>query len=142
MTIGPVSYTVIAFPGNDFDGSIVPEIQKLVVGDVIRILDLVFVLKDVNGDTLSLEVDQMEELARAGGMDGEVGGLVNSEDIDYVAASLPAGNSALVLVWEDVWASPLVDAMRNSGGVLVEGARIPHDLIEGALDRLARAEQS
>jgi hypothetical protein len=142
MTVGPVSYTVIAFPGNDFNGSILPELEKLVVNDVVRILDLVFVLKEDNGDTVSLEIDQMDELARLGGIDGEVGGLVNSEDIDYVAASLAAGNSALVLVWEDLWATPLVDAMRESGGVLVEGARIPHDLIESALDRLAQAEQS
>jgi len=28
---------------------------------------------------------------------------------------------------------PLVDAMRASGGVLIEGSRIPHDLIEPAL---------
>jgi hypothetical protein len=142
MTVGPVSYTVIAFPGNDFNGSILPELEKLVVNDLVRILDLVFVLKELNGDTASLEVDQMDELVRFGGIDGEVGGLVNSEDIDYVAASLPAGNSALVLVWEDLWATPLVDAMRESGGVLVEGARIPHDLIEGALDRLAQAERT
>ena len=36
MTLGPVSYTVIAFPGNKFNGNIVPEIEKLVANDVVQ----------------------------------------------------------------------------------------------------------
>jgi hypothetical protein len=52
MTIGPVSYTVIAFPGNQFNGDIAPEIANLVASDTVRILDLVFVAKDEQGDTI------------------------------------------------------------------------------------------
>jgi uncharacterized membrane protein len=142
MTLGPVSYTVIAFPGNQFNGSIIPEIEKLVVNDVVRILDLVFVLKDEQGDTVSLEFDQMDELAAFGDIEGEVGGLVNAEDLDHVAANLPAGNSALVILWEDLWAKPLVEALRGSGGVLIDSARIPADLIEAAFEDLALALKS
>ncbi len=139
MTLGPVSYTVIAFPGNQFNGNIIPEIEKLVTGEVVRILDLVFVGKDEQGDTICLEFDQMDELAAFGDIDGEVGGLVNTEDLDHVAANLPAGNSALVILWEDLWARPLADALRGSGGVLIDSARIPADLIEAAMDELAQA---
>ncbi len=139
MTMGPVSYTVIAFPGNKFNGNIVPEIGKLVANDVVRILDLVFVMKDEQGDTVSLEFDQMDELAAFGDIDGEVGGLVNAEDLDHVAANLPENNSALVIVWEDLWAKPLVEALRGSGGVLVDSARIPADLVEAAFAELAQA---
>ena len=64
MTIGPVSYTVIAFPGNQFNGDIAPEIAKLVANDTVRILDLVFVAKDEQGDTISLEFDQMDGARR------------------------------------------------------------------------------
>ncbi len=142
MTLGPVSYTVIAFPGNEFNGKIIPEIEKLVTNEVVRILDLVFVGKDEQGDTISLEFDQMDELAAFGDMDGEVGGLVNTEDLDHVAANLPAGNSALVILWEDLWAKPLADAMRDSGGVVVDSARIPAALIEAAMEELAEALKS
>jgi uncharacterized membrane protein len=142
MTLGPVSYTVIAFPGNKFNGHIIPEIEKLVVNDVVRILDLVFVMKDEKGDTVSLEFDQMEELAAFGDIDGEVGGLVNMEDLEHVAANLPEGNSALILLWEDVWAKPLAEALRDSGGVLVDSARIPADLMEAAFAELAEALKS
>jgi len=142
MTLGPVSYTVIAFPGNKFNGNIVPEIGKLVANDVVRILDLVFVMKDEKGDTVSLEFDQMDELAAFGDIEGEVGGLVNAEDLDHVAANLPENNSALVIVWEDLWARPLAEALRGSGGVLVDSARIPADLVEAAFEELAQALKS
>jgi uncharacterized membrane protein len=142
MTLGPVSYTVIAFPGNEFNGKIIPEIEKLVTNEVVRILDLVFVGKDEQGDTISLEFDQMDELAAFGDIDGEVGGLVNTEDLDHVAANLPAGNSALVILWEDLWAKPLADAMRDSGGVVVDSSRIPPALIEAAMEELAAALKS
>jgi Family of unknown function (DUF6325) len=142
MSMGPVSYTVIAFPGNQFNGEIAPEVARLIESGLVRILDLVFVAKDEQGDTISLEFDQMDELAAFNDLDGEVGGLVNMEDLDHVAAGLPEGNSALVIVWEDVWARPLADAIRDSGGVLIDSARIPGPLVDAALEELAQALSS
>ena len=139
MTLGPVSYTVVAFPGNRFNGNIAPEVEKLVSNGTVRILDLVFVAKDDAGDTISLEFDQRDELAPFGDLDGEVGGLINEEDLAHVAQDLPPGNSALVIVWEDLWAAPLVEAVRESGGVVIDTARIPADLVETALAELAEA---
>ena len=57
----------------------------------------------------------MDELAAFGDIEGEVGGLVNTEDLDHVAANLPENNSALVIVWEDLWAMPLVEALPRVG---------------------------
>jgi uncharacterized membrane protein len=142
MTIGPVSYTVIAFPGNRFTGKIVPEVEKLIANGTVRILDLVFVAKDEAGDTISLEFDQMEELIPFGELDGEVGGLINVEDLDHVAQGLPEGNSALVILWEDLWAVGFVEAVQEAGGVVIETARIPRDLIEAAVVELAEALKS
>ncbi len=59
-----------------------------------------------------------------------------------MASNLPAGNSALVIVWEDLWALPLAEALRGSGGVLVDSARIPADLVEAAFAELAQALKS
>jgi hypothetical protein len=139
MTMGPVSYTVVAFPGNQFNGNIAPEVERLVASGIVRILDLVFVGKDDAGDTISLEFDQLDELAAFGELEGEVGGLVNMEDLDHVAAGLPPGNSALIIVWEDVWARPLAEAVIASGGVVVDSARIPAPLVEAAMAELAEA---
>jgi hypothetical protein len=138
-TMGPVSYTVIAFPGNHFNGNIAPEVARLIANGTVRILDLVFVGKDDEGNTISLEFDQLEELAQFNDLDGEVGGLIGSDDLDHVAAGLPENNSALIIVWEDAWARSFVEAVEQSGGVVIESARVPRDLVTAAMAELAEA---
>ncbi|MPY92099.1 MAG: hypothetical protein GEV08_03245 [Acidimicrobiia bacterium] len=137
MSIGPVEYVVIGFPGNSFNGSIVPELSKLLDAGTIRLLDLVFITKDGNGDVLAVEFDEHEDLVSFGFLDGEVGGFIGDEDIAHAAEALEPDSSAALLVWEDTWATPLVEALRGSGGVLIEGSRIPHDLVEAAEAELA-----
>jgi uncharacterized membrane protein len=139
MTLGPVSYTVIAFPGNQFNGNVAPEVEKLITNGTVRILDLVFVAKDNEGDTIILEFDQRDDLVAFGELDGEVGGLINEEDLAHVGDNLPENNSALIIVWEDLWAKPLADAVRASGGVVIDSARIPAPLVEAALAEMADA---
>jgi hypothetical protein len=133
MALGPVEYIVVGFPGNKFNGEIAPELAKMVDGGLIRVLDLVFIGKDDNGDVLAFEFEDLEELAAFGDLEGEVGGVLTQEDIDHVAADLEPGNSAALLVWEDRWAAPFASALRDSGGVLLGGGRIPVQLIEAAI---------
>ena len=139
MAIGPVEYIIVGFPGNQFNGEIAPELGKLVESGTIRILDLVFITKDADGNVHGIEFEDHDDVALFNALDGEVGGFISDEDIDYAAAELEPNSSAALLIWEDVWATPFVEAMRNSGGVLIEGSRIPHDLIEAAEAELAAA---
>ena len=46
MTIGPIEYIIVGFPGNQFTGQIAPALADLIDNDTIRILDLVFISKD------------------------------------------------------------------------------------------------
>jgi hypothetical protein len=136
MSIGPVEYLIVGFPGNQFNGEIAPALADLVESGTVRILDLVFISKDEEGNHIAVEVDEHEVLAAYGDVDGHVGGVISHEDIEYAAEALEPNSSAAVLVWEDIWAAPLADAIRDSGGVLIEAARIPHELIEPALAAL------
>jgi Family of unknown function (DUF6325) len=139
MTIGPVEYMIVRFPGNRFTGEIAPELAKLVDQGTVRILDLIFVGKDAEGTVVTFEFDQRDELAGFAAIDGEVGGLISAEDVEYAASLLEPNSSEALLVWEDIWATPLVEAMRRADGVVLEGARIPHELIQSAVDELASA---
>ena len=139
MAIGPVEYIIVGFPGNQFNGDIAPELGKLVDSGTIRILDLVFITKDGDGNVGAIEFEDHHDVALFNALDGEVGGFISDEDIEYAATELEPNSSAALLIWEDVWATPFVEAMRNSGGVLIEGSRIPHDLIEAAEAELAAA---
>jgi hypothetical protein len=139
MTIGPVEYMIVGFPGNRFTGEIAPELAKLVAAGTVRILDLIFVGKAADGTVTTFEFDQRDELAGFAAIDGEVGGLISTEDVEYAASLLEPNSSEALLVWEDVWATPLVEAMRRADGVVLEGARIPHELVQAAVDELASA---
>jgi hypothetical protein len=136
MTVGPVEYLVIGFPGNRFKGDIVPALADLVDAGTIRILDLVFVMKDADGSVDSFEYDAREETSAFASLNGEAGGLLSDDDIALAAEALEPDTSAALLVWEDAWAAPLADALRGAGGVLIGGERIPHDVVEAAFEML------
>ena len=139
MPIGPVEYIIVGFPGNEFNGKIAPELIALVESETVRILDLIFIGKDADGSVLSFEIDDLDALAGFADLDGEVGGLIGAEDIEFAAAQLEPNSSAALLIWEDRWAAPFAQAVRDSGGVVLQGARIPHELIEPALSALPSA---
>ena len=106
---------------------------------VIRILDIVFVTKEISGDVNVLEFDELGNLVGFAQIDGEVGGLIGPDDLDFVASELDPGSAAAVLLIEDLWAAPLASALERSGGVLLEGARIPQDLLVAEITELATA---
>jgi hypothetical protein len=139
MTIGPVEYIVVGFPGNKFSGEIAPELIALVESGTIRVLDLIFIGKDADGSVVSFEIDELDEVAGFGDLDGEVGGLISPADVEFVASRLEPNSSAALLLWEDLWAAPFAQAVRDSGGVLLDGARVPHEIIEPALAALPPA---
>jgi hypothetical protein len=139
MATGPVEYIIVGFPGNKFTGEIAPELIALVDSGTVRILDLIFIGKDADGSVVSFEIDELDALAGFEGLEGEVGGLISPADIEYAAAALEPNSSAAMLIWEDLWALPFAEAVRRSDGILLEGARIPHELIAPALENLPSA---
>jgi hypothetical protein len=139
MSIGPVEYLILGFPGNKFTGQIVPELGKLIDSGLIRIIDLTFISKDAAGRVAIVDYDAVEELAAFAGLDAEVGGILTEEDITYAAEGLEPNSSAALLVWEDTWAGPFAAAVRNANGVILEGARIPREIIEQAMSALTDA---
>ena len=139
MAIGPVEYLILGFPGNNFTGQIVPELAKLLDSGLVRIIDLTFITKDADGRVDVVEYDAVEELAAFAGLDAEIGGILTDEDVAHAAASLEPNTSAAVLIWEDTWAAPFAEAVRNANGVILEGARIPREIIEEVMDALADA---
>lgn len=136
MSIGPVEYMVVAFPGNKFKGEIVPALRELVESGTIRIIDLAFVHKDENGDVVAVELEdegsEIFQAFQAVTMDRD--GLVNDDDLMDIGAALDLNSSAAVLVWEDVWATRFANAVVGAGGILVDIQRIPRDVVQAAIE--------
>lgn len=132
--IGPVEYMVVAFPGNSFRGEIAPALAQLVDSETIRIIDLVIVSKDADGEVVALEVSELDPDVQAGleRMGIESSGLFNEEDLTAAAEELEPNSTAALLVWEDVWATRLVEAIRDADGVLLDLARVPHEIVVAA----------
>ncbi len=61
MAVGPVDVYIIGFPGNKFTGRIAPAILELVENGTIRVLDLLFVMKDADGVVTSIEAADIDE---------------------------------------------------------------------------------
>jgi len=137
--IGPVDYAVLAFPGNQFKGEIAPALADLVEAGTIRIIDVVFVGKDENGDLLSAELLELDPAVQAGleSLGIEPSGLFSDEDLIAAAEDLEPNSSAALLLWENVWAREVANAIRNAGGELVAFGRLPHDAVQSAREAIA-----
>jgi uncharacterized membrane protein len=133
MSIGPVEYLIVGFPGNQFNGEIVPALANLVESGAIRIIDLLFISKDADGNVDAFEIEDHDDLSPFGVLVEELDGLLNDEDIEMAAEVLEPNSSAAFLVWEDCWAREFAQAVRGSGGQILAGERIPYQIIEEAL---------
>ena len=134
MEIGPVDYAIVAFPGNQFRGEIAPAVQELVDAGPIRIIDIAFVGKSAEGDTVAMELTELDPEVQQGleSVGIEVGGLLNEDDLMDTAESLEPNTSAALIVWENVWARKVAQAMRDAGGELVAFERLPHEIVQAA----------
>jgi hypothetical protein len=132
--IGPVEYLIVAFPGNEFKGEIAPALADLVDAGTIRIIDLAFVGKDGDGNVTAFELMDLDPEVRQGleNLGAEPSGLLNEEDVMATAEELEPNSSAAVLVWEDVWAKQVAQAMRDAGGELYDFGRVPHEVVQAA----------
>ena len=134
--MGPIDYLVVEFPGNRLTGKAFPLLVDLVDRGLIRILDLVFVRKNLDGSVAGLELSDVDgdgELDLSV-FEGVSSGLIGADDIQEAGNVLEPDCSAAVLVYENVWAAPLAREVRRSGGQLVASGRIPVQAVLAALD--------
>jgi uncharacterized membrane protein len=155
--IGPVQMIAVAFgPDAKFEGRIIEELAKLEGERTIRVLDLLFVLKDPegSGDLVVLDhqgedlgaivgallgfdfAEEAGERARAKGAGDRAFGLSPSE-IEAVGAQLEPGHSAGFLLIEHVWARDLKRAIRDAGGVPVAEGFLTQEAVRAVEPELA-----
>lgn len=140
VDVGPVDVVMLRFPGNQFKGEIAPALRDLVVRDLVRVIDLLFVYKAEDGTVGSIELAGLgPELEPAFvDLDGQLGGgLLDAEDVDEVAVGLAPNSSVAVLIVENTWAIPFVKAVRNAGGEVADQARIPASVVQRILQDAA-----
>jgi hypothetical protein len=136
--LGPVDYIVVEFPSDqaNFSGEMASELSALVRSGAIRVLDLLFLKKELDGSVEAFESHEFDddELGELREAETELAMLLAEEDVESIAAALEPGSIAAVLVWENIWAAPFGAAVRRSGGQLVASGRIPLQALAAALE--------
>jgi hypothetical protein len=133
--MGPIDYLVVEFPAGRVTGEAMPLLVDLVDRGTIRILDLVFVKRHLDGTVRGLAIADLDgdERLDLAVFEGASSGLLGQDDIDEAGAVLAPGAVAGLLVYENAWAAPFAVALRRAGGQLVATGRIPVQAIVAAL---------
>jgi hypothetical protein len=135
--LGPVDVVVIAFPpGAPMTGEGVGILMDLVERGIIRVLDVMFVIKNEDGTLSGFAAHDLsdKDVGDFAVFEGASSGLLGEHDAARAGESIEPGSAAVMLVYENHWAAPFTAAVRRSGGSLVAFQRIPvQDLID-ALD--------
>ena len=138
--LGPVDYIVVGFKGNNFDGSVLEELSIATQKGTIRVIDLLFIMKDADGNVMGGELnDQPAELKEAFASFGIEAGheLITEEDIKKIGMAMENNTAAGVLVIEQLWAKGLKAALIDAGGELLDEGRIHPEKIASALKELS-----
>lgn len=141
--MGPVDYLVIEFPGSQMTGEGLPLLVDLVDRGIIRLLDLTFVKKELDGSVRGVTIADLDEDGKLdlAVFEGASSGLLGQDDIEEASGALEPGSSAALLIYENTWAAPLATALRRGGAQLVAGGRIPVQAILAALDAAEQDER-
>ncbi|WP_030211061.1 DUF6325 family protein, partial [Streptomyces sp. NRRL S-87] len=140
--MGPIDYIVVEFPGNHMTGEAFPLLVDLVDRGIVRILDLMFIRKDLDGSVTALKIT---DLTGDGQLDltvfdGVHSGILGQDELEEAATAVEPGNSAGLLVYENRWAAPFATALRRSGAQLVASGRLHIQAVLAALEAAEAAE--
>jgi uncharacterized membrane protein len=130
--LGPVELLFVEFPGNQFTGEIVPALRELIDAGTIRVIDLVFVAKDADGNSVGIELEDLHPDQRSAfnSLVDDLAGLISDEDVEDLADALEPNSSAALLLFENAWATKFRDALVNSGGQLLARIPIPQETLD------------
>ena len=128
----PLEYALIKFEDAKPTGKIVPELLDLAARGIVRFVDIVFIQKEADGNTRTVELNDLdpESYAMFVPMGEHVASLFTTDDLEIAARKLPNGSAALLILWENLWVANLRQAVASAGGELVERAQIAPEAVE------------
>jgi hypothetical protein len=129
--MGPVQMLVIGFEGAEFKGEIAAELERLREDDTIRVIDLVVVAKDAEGNVSVADGEDGLALRLLDVTDADLAHLdqAEAEDVWQAPEAIPPGGAAAVALIDHRWAIPLRDAIAAAGGVpLADAWLAPEDV--------------
>ena len=144
MTLGPIDFLALEFPGNKFNGQILVNLLELVQAGTIRIIDLVVIVKDREGNVAVRELKELDadNIRILDPLKVEVTSMITRNDIDGFAAELANSSAAGLLLIENLWAVKTKQAMLDANARVLLFERIPHEVVEENLMEIAAIASS
>ena len=135
--LAPVAYLAVEFPNGRVTGEGFSLVHDLALRGVIAVLDLEFIAKDPDGSVHKVHLTDLEHGADVDitQWQGFYAGLLDQDDVDAVAAVMQPGSLTGIIVYENLWAAPLLAAIDANGARLVgSGSVDADDLIQSLND--------
>ncbi len=134
--LGPVDYLIVEFPAGaqNFTGEGAAELARLHDAGIIRIMDILILVKEADGSVDAMELSDVAELGELAQIETQLVKTLASEDVARLAVAMNPGSVAGVVVYENLWAAPFGSAMRRAGGQLVANGRIPIQALIAAVE--------
>ena len=142
MSYGPIDFLALEFQTDQLTGESLPALLELVQNKTIRIIDLVIIVKDQDGDVNVLEIEELAPnmLAFFDPLEVEISGIIQVEDIELIAEAMEDNTTAALLLFENLWAIKFGEAVTRSSGRMVMYDRIPFEVVNETLEMFAQAE--
>ena len=139
----PVDYALFQFPDEHVTGDTAHAMLELAEAGLIRIFDITALRKDADGAISGFELSAFpgDEVSFAS-FTGAQSGLLGDDDVAAAGEMLDPGTLAVLVVYENAWATPFVAAADRAGAGLISGGRILPDDIVQTLDALDVASAS
>ena len=154
-SLGPIQMLTLAFPGNRFNGELLPELDRLKGEGIVRVIDMLAVRKDAQGKALVVTASDLdfEEATALGSYFGALAGFASGgpegfdrgaiagaaeladghvfdeDDIFRVTQALDPNTSAVMILLEHTWARTLLDAVARADGIELMNEWIGHESI-------------
>jgi uncharacterized membrane protein len=131
MSLGPVDFFAVKFPGNQFRGEIATALKELVDNGTIQIVDLTFARKDADGNVEIIEMHDLDDEAFKlyESIVTDVNGMLSDEDVDMIASTLEPDSSAALMLFENSWARRFIESLENAKAEVVISERVPRVVI-------------
>jgi len=128
----PLEYALVEFKGNKFSGKIVPELLDLAERDIVRFVDIVFIQKEKDGSTRTIELNDLDPASYKMfvPIGTHVASLFTTDDLEKAASKLRKNSAAMLFLWENLWTANLRKAILDAGGQLVERAQISPEVVK------------
>jgi hypothetical protein len=139
MAFGPIDLVALEFKGNHFEDEVIASMADLVADETIRILDLVILHKDEQGEVAVQEFQELspDDLLLLEPLRAEISGMITVDDIQMVGKRLKENSTTVMMLLENLWAIRLRQDVFDGGGRLVMHERIPTDVVDEAIKDLA-----